>query len=202
MTYNTNAPNGLVPINSVIGSSNSQQTNSYPITATYASTMFTGDLVTLSTAATVIRASATTPALGVLAQVQYLPASNNSGIVQFPYWPGAPTLATGSTPVALVYDDPMMQFTIQETASTATGTGTPLTQAAVGWNANIVYTAGSTLTGISAVSLDNTTVTASTAQNLKIVGLDPHVGNALGAAANWIVQINNHIYKAGSVRNP
>lgn len=201
MTYNSNGPNGLVPVNSSIGGSNTGQMNSYPITATYASTLFTGDLVTLSTLGTVIRCTTTTPALGVFQGCLYYPSPNNSGIVQFPFWPGNPTQVTGTAPYALVIDDPYQVYTIQETSATGAA-GTALTQAAVGQNASIVYTAGSTQTGISAVSLDNTTVLATTSLNLNIVGLDPHVGNALGSYANWLVRINSGIARAGATRNP
>ncbi len=200
MTNGVNAPNGLVPANSMGAFSDSGKTNEYPITATYASSMFTGDLVTLSTAGTVIRATATQSALGVFQGCKYIPSSNNNGTVAFAYWPGNPGVQTGTTPVAIVLDDPNAVFSIQETGSTASTAGTALTQAAVGNNANILYTAGSTITGISAVSLDNSTTATTLTQNLKIIGLDPTIGNAVGNYANWLVQINNHIYKAGSTR--
>ena len=200
MTNGVNAPNGLVPANSMGAFSDSGKTNEYPITATYASSMFTGDLVTLSTAGTVIRATATQSALGVFQGCKYVPSSNNNGTVAFAYWPGNPGVQTGTTPVAIVLDDPNAVFSIQETGSTASTAGTALTQAAVGNNANILYTAGSTITGISAVSLDNSTTATTLTQNLKIIGLDPTIGNAVGNYANWLVQINNHIYKAGSTR--
>jgi hypothetical protein len=200
MTNGVNAPNGLIPANSMGAFSDSGKTNEYPITATYGSTMFTGDLVTLGTAGTVIRATATNAALGVFQGCKYIPASNNNGTVAFPYWPGNPGVLTGTTPVAVVLDDPNAIFSVQETGSTATQAGTALTQVNVGNNANVLYTAGSTITGISAVSLDNSSVATTTTPNLKIVGLDPTIGNAQGNYANWLVQINNHIYKSGSVR--
>jgi hypothetical protein len=33
--------------------------------------------------------------------------------------------------------------------------------------------------------------------NLKILQLDPTPGNAIGAFANWLVVINNHLYRGG-----
>ena len=130
---------------------------------------------------------------------KYIPSTNSNGTVAFPYWPGNPGVLSGSTPVALVIDDPMVQYTIQETDA-AGASGTPLTQASVGINANFLYTAGNTANGLSAVSLNNASTATTLTQNLKIVRLDPTVGNTTGAFANWIVQINNDVYKAGSVR--
>jgi hypothetical protein len=66
-----------------------------------------------------------------------------------------------------------------------------------GLNANFLYTAGSTATGTSAVSLDNSTEAATSTLNLKILQLDPTPGNAIGAFANWLVVINNHLYRGG-----
>jgi hypothetical protein len=199
MTYGVNGPRGLEPVNSGGGYTWSGQTNEYPITSTYASSMFTGDPVTLATDGTVIRATASTAVLGVFMGCKYIPSTNNSGTVAFPYWPGNPGVLSGTTPVAMVIDDPMVQYTIQETDA-AGASGTPLTQAAVGNNANFLYTAGNTRTGQSGVSLNNASTATTLVQNLKLVRLDPTVGNATGAFANWVVQINNDVYKAGSTR--
>lgn len=199
MTYGVNAARGLQPTNTGGGYTWNGQANEYPITATYASSMFIGDPVTLATDGTVIRATASTAVLGVFQGCQYIPSTNFAGTVKYPYWPGNPGVQTGTTPVALVIDDPMVQYTIQETDA-AGASGTPLTQASVGNNANFLYTAGSTANGLSSVSINNASTATTLVANLKLVRLDPTVGNTTGAFANWIVQINNDVYKAGSVR--
>lgn len=214
MTYGVNAPNGLVPVNTGNGAAWNSQANWYPITATYASTMFKGDPVTLSTAGTVIRATASQAVLGILDQVTYQ-TSANPQFFSYVYWPGNPGVVSGTQPMAYVIDDPDVSFTVQETDSGG-ASGTPLTQASVGNNVNFLYTAGSTLSGISAVSINNGSTSTALVANLKIVSLDNRAvlgvpgaapsGNQVGgvqqagAFANWICQFNNHVYKAGSTR--
>lgn len=214
MTFGVNAPNGLIPTNIGGAGAWTGQANWYPITTTASNSMFTGDPVTLSTAGTVIRATASQAVLGVLGQVSYQISSSPEKFT-WAFWPGGaggPGVVAGTTPMAYVYDDPMQAFTIQEASNTG-ASGTPLTQAAVGNNANILYTAGSTVTGISAVSLDNTTSATTLVGNLKIVSVDQRVTlgvpgtsgtsggvQTAGAFANWIVMFNNHVYKAGSTR--
>jgi hypothetical protein len=66
-----------------------------------------------------------------------------------------------------------------------------------GLNANFLYTAGSTATGQSAVSLNNATEADTATLNLKILQLDPTPGNAVGNFANWLVVLNNHLYRTG-----
>ena len=120
-------------------------------------------------------------------------------------------------PVALICDDPNAIYTIQETATTqaaGSASGTPLTQGAVGLNANFLYVAGSTTTGLSSVSLNNATTATTLVGNVQIVALDPSVvigaqtaspaagssgQQAVGAFANWLVKPNTNFY-AASVR--
>lgn len=200
MTYGTDAPRGFQPFNSSIGGGLQVQTNEYPITATYASSMFNGDPVTLATDGTVIRATASQSVLGVFQGCKYNTAAGNAaGSYAYQYWPGNPGVVSGTTPVAIVMDDPNQFFTIQETDASG-ASGTPLTQANVGNNANFLYTAGDTTTGQSAVSLNNASTATTLVGNCGIVMLDPRVGNAAGAFANWVVRFNNHVYKAGSTR--
>lgn len=212
MTYGVNAPNGLVPVNTGNGNTWNGQTNQYAITATYGTAMFTGDPVTLGTAGTVIVAVASQSVLGVFNGCSYQTTANVYA-VNFPYWPGNPGIRTGTAAAANVIDDPRVRFTVQE-ASTAGASGTPLTQADVGNNANIVLSTGNTNTGQSRAFLSNQTVATTLLGMVKIVALDP--GITLGVAStsgtaggpqtigtafqNWIVEINNDVFKAGSTR--
>lgn len=213
MTYGVNAPNGLVPVNTGAGATWNGQTTNYPITATYASAMFAGDTVTFSTAGTVIQSTASVSVLGVLSYVEYQVA-NNKYTIRWPYWPGNPGVVSGTQPYAFVIDDPRVRFTVQE-ASTAGASGTPLTQAAAGNNGNIVLSTGNTTTGQSRAFLDNSTTATTLVGNVKLVMVDNNtvslgvVGSAgtpggplaVGTAfQNWIVEIDNSVYKAGSTR--
>ena len=216
MTFGVNAPNGLIPVNTGNGAAWNQQTNPYPIASTTSNSMFKGDPVTLSTAGTVIRATASQSVLGILDNVSFVD-SRFPQFFNYSFWPGSGgvTLQTGSVVTAYVVDDPNVTFTVQET-STLSASGTPLTQAAVGNNADFFYptAGGSTVTGISTVSLSNNTSATTLLGNAKIVGIDtritlgvPGISGTVGgvqvigtAFQNWLCQFNNHIYKAGSTR--
>ena len=212
MTYGVNAPNGLVPVNSGNGNTWNGQTNIYPLASGYGTNIFTGDPVTLSTAGVVIVAVASQSVLGVFQGVEYITTANQYTI-RFPYWPASTVTASGNAINAFVIDDPRVRFTVQE-ASTAGASGTPLTQADVGNNANIVLSTGNTRSGQSRAFLSNQTVATTLLGMVKIVALDP--GITLGVAStagtaggqqtvgtafqNWIVEINSSVYKAGSTR--
>lgn len=194
MSYGTNAPNGLVPVKKLDGSAWTGATNSYTIASTYATALFRGDPVTILNDGTLGVGSAGAACVGVFWGVKWI---DSTGRVRFEnYWPGNPGVLTGSTVEAMVIDDPNTVFSIQETSGTGTA-GTPLALADVGLNANFLYTAGSTATGTSAVSLNNATENTTDTLNLKILGLDPTPGNAVGNFANWLVTLNNHRYKTG-----
>jgi hypothetical protein len=168
--------------------------NSYQIASTYATALYTGDPVTILTDGTLGVGVAGSAIVGVFAGVKYI---DSTGVPKFQaYWPGNPGVLTGSTVEALVIDDPNVVFTIQETSGTGTA-GTPLALADRGLNANFLYTAGTAATGQSAVSLNNASEADTSTLNLKILQLDPTPGNAVGAFANWLVVINNHLYKGG-----
>ena len=194
MSFGTNAPQGLQPVRKLDGSAWTSSLNSYQIVTTYASSMFTGDPVTIGSDGYLARGVAGSAIVGVFMGVKY---TDSTGTVKFmPYWPGNPGVQTGSTVEALVLDDPNLVFSIQETNGSGAA-GTPLALADRGLNANFLYTAGNTATGQSAVSLNNTTEADTSSLNLKIIDLDPTPGNVLGSFANWLVTVNNHLYRGG-----
>lgn len=196
MAYGTDAPNGLVPVKKLDGSAWTGATNTYPITSTYATALFRGDPVTVLDDGTLGVGVAGAACVGVFWGVKW---TDSTGRVRFEnYWPGNPGVLTGSTVEALVIDDPDTVFSIQETDASGNA-GTPLALTDVGLNANFLYTAGSTATGQSAVSLNNASEDATATLNLKILALDPTPGNAVGNFANWLVTINNHRYRGGVV---
>lgn len=195
MSYGTNAPNGFQPVKKLDGSAWTGATNPYQIANTYATALFRGDPVTiLSADGTLGVGVAGATCVGVFWGVKY---TDSTGVVKFMnYWPGNPGVLTGSVVEALVIDDPNTVFSIQETSATGTA-GTPLALGDRGLNIDFLYTAGSTSTGSSAVSINNASEGASSTLNCKILQLDPTPGNAVGAYANWLVVLNNHLYKGG-----
>lgn len=197
MAYGASGGFGLQPLNSGNGVTWNGQTNQYNLPATGGQSIFQNDPVALSTLGVIVRGAATSPVLGSAQGFKY---QDTSGVWQFTnFFAGATAFLTGNTPVALVIDDPNAQYTITEGDATG-ASGTPLTSIAPGLNANFVYTAGSTRTGLSAVTLNNATASTASGQNLRIVSLDPTTGNQVGAFANWVVQINNGQRSAGTAR--
>jgi hypothetical protein len=197
MAYGASGGFGFQPANSGAGVTWNGMTNSYNLPATGGQSMFQGDPVALSTLGVLVRGAATSAVLGVFQGCKY---QDTSGVWQFTnQFAGATAYLTGNTPIALVIDDPSTQYTITEGDATG-ASGTPLTAAAPGLNANFVYTAGSSRTGLSAVTLNNATASTASGMNTRIVALDPRTGNVVGAFANWIVQINNGQRASGTPR--
>jgi hypothetical protein len=102
--------------------------------------------------------------------------------------------AASTQRIALVDIDPFTLYEIQQ----VTG-GTPLTANDIGLNANFVVAAGSTFTGQSGVTLDNTTEATTNTLDLKIIGMpsrpDNDFGSAVGTGADasrFYVRINRH----------
>ena len=84
---------------------------------------------------------------------------------------------------AIVYVCPIDQdivFEIQEDADT-----TPIAAASVGLNAQVLQTqAGSTVTGLSGMELDSSTVATTNTFPVRIIGLSKRVGNAFNTAGS------------------
>ena len=194
MSYGTNAPNGFQPVKKLDGSAWTGATNPYEIVTTYATAIFRGDPVTIGSTGFLEVGTAGNTCVGVFWGVKY---TDSTGVVRFQnFWPGNPGVLTGSTVEALVIDDPDTVFSVQETSGTGTA-GTPLALADRALNINFLYTAGSTSTGSSAVSINNASEGTSNTLNCKILQLDPTPGNVVGNFANWLVILNNHLYKGG-----
>ena len=75
-----------------------------------------------------------------------------------------------------------------------------IVQADIGKNADVVGTGGSTITGVSTMELDSSTIADAEARNLKIVGLYDVPGNSLGDFAVVVVKINEHLYGSTGVK--
>lgn len=98
--------------------------------------------------------------------------------------------------LAYVVDGPDVVFEVQEDS-----VGAPLAAIDIGENADIIYAAGSTVTGRSGVMLDSSDHKTATAQ-LRILGLAPRVDNTIGLTtsdkAKILVVINEHELKSTS----
>ena len=184
---NQNAPFGLKPSSKLGSNYNSEGVTEYKIASGASGNIFSGDLVKMANTGTILVAAAGDQALGVFRGCQYTDSSGD--VIYSPYWPDG---TVTSDAVAFVVDDPNALFEVQ---SAATGS---VVQTVVGNNADIVYTSGSTITGISAVEISGTT--AATSAQLRIVGVSTDPENStLGtgsasANVNLIVKINEHFY--------
>lgn len=107
------------------------------------------------------------------------------------------SLPVSTAGYVLVADDPNIIFEIEEGVSG--GAGTALTSASIGLNANLVLKAAPTATyQDSGWVVDNSTEAATATLNVKLLGLAQREDNAFGAAAKWLVKINNHVYGAST----
>lgn len=105
------------------------------------------------------------------------------------YWPGTAAAESGSVAEAYVWDDPNQLFTINCNAAAADST--------IFANANFVAgTSGSTTSGRSSAELAVSTVAATAALNMRIVGYmdPPNSSDATAAGRIAIVRLNNHFY--------
>jgi hypothetical protein len=194
MAYGTNAPNGLRPVKKLDGSAWTGQTTSYPVASGFATSLFKGDPVAVLADGTLGIGVAGSAITGVFFGIQYTDAAGN--IVNSPNWVASSTTRGGAPATAFVIDDPNVVFSIQESDGSG-GAGTPLAATDVGLNANFAVGTGSTATGNSGATLNNTTEAVTSSLNLKILGLDLYPGNVVGSFANWLVVINNHRYRGG-----
>lgn len=191
MAYNTNAPQGLVPVRYMSGIAYDGKVNRYPLASAYATAIGKNDPVTLLSDGTIGIGVAGSQCIGVLDHVEYI---NTSGIpVQQNNWVASTTAKTGTIPYAFVADDAGLLFDVQETDGSS-GAGTALALADRNLNINFVIGAPNTQ-GISTTSINNTTESTTSTLNLKLINLSDYPGNAVGNYANWLVTWNTHVYK-------
>lgn len=195
---NANKPSGLAPVKYLGGADWDGKGNMYYIAASDTNAFYPGDPVTLSGDGDAVRgipgvtigvAGAT--CVGAILAIGVNPDGgpyidpNNLTLTNAP--------ATKTQPYyVLVADDPNIIFEIQEV-----GTGTQLTSAEIGLNANFVAAAPATGAKYSGYQLDNSTEAVTATLNLKLLGLVRKSDNAFGAYAKWLVLLNNHAYRAG-----
>jgi hypothetical protein len=98
--------------------------------------------------------------------------------------------AASTQRVLMIADDPDLLFEIQEVSG-----GTALTANDAGLNANIVVAAGSTVTGLSGVELNNATEATTNTLDLHILGPVMREDNAIGEHCKWLVTFNRHQFR-------
>jgi hypothetical protein len=188
---NANTPFGLRPVAELNNGPYSGGVRQYSVAAGNGTAIFIGDLVTLAgtsqfingqTFQDVVQSATGDVFTGVVVGV--LNDTRDSLIYR----------AASTQRILLVNDDPNAVFEIQQVS-----TGTPITANDIGLNANVVVGSGSTVTGQSGMTLDNTTEANTNTLDLKIVGMpnraDNDPGTAVGtgeASSKFYVRINRH----------
>lgn len=179
---------GLRPLGN-LSATGAQKQYGYVIADNQAGAIFQGDLVTLVGGFLVRYVSGThATAVGVFNGCSYIDPTTGKPTWKN-YYPGSVNITSGQI-LADVIDDPNQLFLIQADED--------IVQADIGQNAPIAYTAGSTITGISAMELDSSLISTTNTLVLKIVGLYNAPNNTIGENfAQVVVKINAHQY--GSV---
>jgi hypothetical protein len=188
---NVNKPFGLRPIGN-LSATGAQKQYGYEIADNQAGAIYQGDLVTLKDGYILKFAPGShTAAVGVFNGCQYVDPTSGKPTWSN-YYPGSVNITTGKI-IADVLDDPNQLFIIQADED--------VVQADFGKNADVTAsTTGSTVTGVSAMTLDSSTIATTAALNLKLVGLYNVDGNALGENYTVvIVKINEHLYGSAGV---
>lgn len=187
---NVNAPSGFRHAGNVGGGAPTYQIQpGVQVAYNDPNALYSGDPVTLLTTGYVTRTTAgTTPVYGIFYGCEYLNPSTKQ--IQFSaYWPGV-AIASTSAVKAYVVTDPNAEFLVQASAAN-------IGRAAVGANAQFVYTAGSALSGQSACSLLSSSPDVTTTLPFRITRLyegSPYVGYDATDSYNWVYVTFNNAY--------
>lgn len=180
----TASPYGLLPVKLIGGQPFAGSTRLLPIASAYGTSIFFGDVVTLSSG-TVVKDTGTTSStpIGVFLGCEYVDAV--SGLRHSQYFPAGTTAPTGTQILAYICDDPDALFQIQSAGS--------LTQAAIGKNGDLVQNAGSTATGKSAVALATTALDTTNTRPIRVIDF---VSPVTDAFPDLLVKFNTHRYNS------
>lgn len=181
---NSNAPFGLKWIGDVSSGIVSGKVRSYVIPSTDSANYFMGDPVKSTS-------TGTTDGIPTVAIASGAGDTLRGIIVGFKVNPDNLNITYGAastTRTAFVLDSPFAEFLIQ---SNGTGAITDL-----GANANLATGSGSTVTGLSGYTLDESSVGTENTKTLRILELYNVVNNTLGAYNIYRVMINLHELKS------
>ena len=187
MAYPTvSAPYGLKPVNLIGGQVYAGSTRQIPIASGYATSIFNGDVVKLSSDGVLVKETGTTTAtpVGVFVGVSYTdPVLKYKLFSQ--YYP-ANTVA--SDIVAYVVDDPDALFKVALVSGTTVIAGYGRT--IVGNNVSLVQNAGDADTGNSAVAVLGSSAATTVSLPVRIIDVVPETVNADGDYTEVIVKWN------------
>jgi hypothetical protein len=195
---NENRPSGLSPVNMITGAPYNGQARLYCILAAQTGAFAIGDPVITDTVGgadadgvpAITNAIATGPLRGVIVGL-----AETKGAGAIISNPNSTIRSAGAKAInwyAMVVDDPTVVFEVQEI-----GTGTALTAADIGLNADLVPGVNNGF--VSGWMLGNTTEAVTIGLQVRLLGLAQRPDNAFGPFAKHLVKINNHELAAGNV---
>ena len=189
MAYPTvDAPYGFQPINRVDGMPYAGAIRQIPITASYGTAIYNGDIVKLVVGGTVEKSTVTDnvtaqPTLGVFLGCQYV--NSQSQTVQAQYYP------TGvSSAIAYVVVDPQAAFKVAVTTAGNTSVVTSVTRAVVGTNIAVGAGTGSNITGDSGLSVVSGSAANTAILPFRVIDVVPETAINLTNFAEVIVKMN------------
>lgn len=190
MAYPTvSAPYGLKPVNLIGGQVFAGATRQIKIASGYASNIFYGDVVRISSDGVIVKETGTTTVtdtgiVGVFLGCSYTNPTTKQWL-QAQYWP---TGTVASDAVAYVADDPDQLFQVAAVSS-----GTTIAfygQTVIGNNVSLVQNSGSTTTGDSAVAIDGSAAATTASLPVRIIAGVPETANSSGNFCEFIVKWN------------
>lgn len=194
---NVDRPSGLSPVRYLNGSPYNGAGTLYHVDSTDGTVIAVGDPVKSSGSAHtngiagVTLGTAGSPLRGVVVAIG---AVSGESVYLDPAAPGVRVIPATKTQdyYVLVVDDPNVIFEVQEVSG-----GTAFTAAEVGLNANLV--AGTNNGYVSGWEVNNSGEAVTATLNVRLLGLAQRPDNAFGEHAKWLVLINDHELRVGSL---
>jgi hypothetical protein len=189
MAYPTvSAPYGFEPINRVDGMPYAGAIRQIPISASYGTAIYNGDIVKLVVGGTIEKSAIganieAQPTLGVFMGCQYVNSSSQT--VQAQYYPTGVTSAIGYIVV-----DPQAAFKVAVTTSGNTSVVTSVTRAVVGTNMSIATGTGSNTTGNSGLSVISGSAANTAILPVRVVDVVPETAINATNFSEVIVKFN------------
>lgn len=192
---NVNAPQGLTPVNGAYSQPFSDGVTLYWHDAGDSQAIFVGDLVKATGESYFLNQGGTVQSLKICAQAATGDVFDGVCVGVLAATRDSPIYGAASTGIGIfVCTDPNAEFLVQDNS-----TGTPLTADDVGKNINVLVNAGSTVTGMSGMVLNNGTEADTNTLDLKILNQYQSPDNDLGSAVDtgaasgrYLVRINRH----------
>lgn len=188
---NENRPAGFIPREYLNGTPWNGQARLYSIAAAYGTALYVGDPVISSGTSDakgvpgIARGAGTGALRGVIVGLGKTPGGLfNPSNLDITYRPASDPAVW----YAAVVDDPNVLFEIQEESN-----GTQLAETEVGLNQiSLAGTGNGFVSGWQVRSTSGATAATTATLQLRLMGLVQRPGNAFGAYAKWLVQINVH----------